>query len=44
MKIENLEVIIIAAMASGFCGPGFSAPPVAIANMASVTSMYGPSP
>ena len=33
-----------AVMASGFCGLGLGATPVAIANMTSVTSKYGPSP
>lgn len=44
VKIENLEAIIVAAMASGFCGLGLGSTPVAIANTASVTSKYGPSP
>lgn len=33
-----------AVMASGFCGLGLGATPVAIANMTAVTTRYGPSP
>ena len=32
-----------AVMASGFCGLGLGATPVAIANMTAVTNKYGPS-